>query len=162
MVRRASQGRDGSIAGSRSANPPLAERPRCPARLLHRGRSSLSHMPEPTGLRDGPLIVVGCARSGTTMLQLMLDRHPRIAIPSETRFLMGLYRKRGEFGDLRDDRSLRDALRFIARPEALLSEWPTSRKDVAKAVQRAPRTVGSVAGAVFAAYAAETGKTRWG
>jgi hypothetical protein len=34
-----------------------------------------------------PLFIVGSMRSGSTMLRLMLDSHPRIAIPSETGFM---------------------------------------------------------------------------
>ena len=49
---------------------------------------------------DRPIVIAGCARSGTTMLQMMLDRHPRIAVPSETRFPMGLHRRRVQLGDL--------------------------------------------------------------
>ncbi|MGB5401439.1 MAG: sulfotransferase, partial [Thermoanaerobaculia bacterium] len=31
--------------------------------------------------------IVGVARSGTTLLRLMLDSHPQLAIPPETHFL---------------------------------------------------------------------------
>ena len=43
---------------------------------------------------DRPIIVVGCPRSGTTMLQLMLHAHPRIAIPPETRFVLHAFEAR--------------------------------------------------------------------
>ncbi|MGL5853436.1 MAG: sulfotransferase family protein [Phycicoccus sp.] len=36
-----------------------------------------------------PIFIVGCQRSGTTMLRLMLDSHPRISCGPETRFLEG-------------------------------------------------------------------------
>jgi len=39
-----------------------------------------------------PIFVVGCQRSGTTMLRLMLDSHPHIACGPETRFLADLER----------------------------------------------------------------------
>ncbi|GAA1882360.1 sulfotransferase family protein [Lapillicoccus jejuensis] len=42
-----------------------------------------------------PIFVVGCQRSGTTMLRLMLDSHPRIACGPETRFLEDLERVTG-------------------------------------------------------------------
>ncbi len=35
----------------------------------------------------GPVFVIGSMRSGSTMLRLMLDSHPKIAIPSETGFM---------------------------------------------------------------------------
>jgi len=41
---------------------------------------------------DRPIFVVGCQRSGTTMLRLMLDSHPRISCGPETRFLADLER----------------------------------------------------------------------
>jgi hypothetical protein len=37
-----------------------------------------------------PIFVVGCHRSGTTLLRFALDSHPRIACPPETKFLAGL------------------------------------------------------------------------
>jgi hypothetical protein len=49
---------------------------------------------------ERPIFVVGCPRSGTTLLQLMLHSHPRIAIPPETRFMLDIYERRLEFGDL--------------------------------------------------------------
>jgi len=36
--------------------------------------------------RDGLFFIVGCGRSGTTLLQSMLISHPRISIPPETKF----------------------------------------------------------------------------
>ena len=35
----------------------------------------------------GPVFVVGSMRSGSTMLRLILDSHPRIAVPPETGFM---------------------------------------------------------------------------
>jgi hypothetical protein len=42
--------------------------------------------------------VVGATRSGTTLLRLMLDAHPEIAIPSETHFIPELIRAREKHG----------------------------------------------------------------
>lgn len=41
--------------------------------------------------------VVGVARSGTTLLRLMLDRHPELAIPPESYFPLALLRRRRRF-----------------------------------------------------------------
>ncbi len=46
-------------------------------------------MTEPS---ERPIFVVGCQRSGTTMLRLMLDSHRRISCGPETRFLADLER----------------------------------------------------------------------
>ena len=44
-----------------------------------------------------PLFVLGVSRSGTTMLRVILDRSPGIAIPDETFFVPQLaHRHRGE------------------------------------------------------------------
>jgi hypothetical protein len=44
------------------------------------------------GGRDPAPFVVGVARSGTTLLRLMLDAHPQLTIPPETHFLPKLFK----------------------------------------------------------------------
>ena len=39
---------------------------------------------------EAPIFIVGSMRSGSTMLRLILDSHPRIAIGAETGFMGGL------------------------------------------------------------------------
>lgn len=39
---------------------------------------------------DRPIFIVGCARSGTTLLRMVLDSHPRISCGEETKFLTDL------------------------------------------------------------------------
>jgi hypothetical protein len=49
------------------------------------------------GRADGPApFVVGVGRSGTTLLRLMLDAHPQLAIPAETHFVPDLLEREGE------------------------------------------------------------------
>lgn len=38
-----------------------------------------------------PVFIVGVPRSGTTLLRMMLDSHPSLAIPPETHFLLDLF-----------------------------------------------------------------------
>lgn len=61
-------------------------------------------------MADAPIFLVGCQRSGTTMLRLVLDSHSRISCGPETRFLTDLQRIVGRdwerlarFGFERDD-----------------------------------------------------------
>jgi len=49
-----------------------------------------------------PIFIVGCPRSGTTLLRRMLDRHPALAICPETQFHALVYLRRKAFGDLSD------------------------------------------------------------
>ena len=51
-------------------------------------------------LTDQPIFIVGCERSGTTMLRLMLNEHSNIALPPQTKFSRKLYKRRLLFGDL--------------------------------------------------------------
>ena len=53
-----------------------------------------------TGCDNTPFFVLGAARSGTTMLRLMLNRHSRLAIPFESHFLVRI------FAELPGDRPL--------------------------------------------------------
>ncbi|MEO9188434.1 MAG: sulfotransferase, partial [Acetobacteraceae bacterium] len=39
---------------------------------------------------NAPFFIVGCGRSGTTLLRLVLSGHSRIEIPPETWFLLAL------------------------------------------------------------------------
>jgi hypothetical protein len=112
---------------------------------------------------DRPIFVVGCPRSGTTMLQLMLHAHPRIAIPPETRFLLSAYENRGSFGDLRDERNRRALARWIVdRPETRFADLGLDPDEVTEEIAAGPPTLGSAIGIVFRAYARRFGKPRWG
>ena len=46
-----------------------------------------------------PIFIVGCQRSGTTMLRLMLDSHPNISCGPETRFLQDFAKLTSESWD---------------------------------------------------------------
>jgi hypothetical protein len=50
-----------------------------------------------------PTFIVGCPRSGTTLLQQILDAHPDVAIAPETHFIRNFYLKRKLYGDLSQD-----------------------------------------------------------
>lgn len=110
---------------------------------------------------DRPVFVVGCPRSGTTMLQLMLHAHPRIALPPETRFLLAAYRRRYEFGDL-DEPQRREALAQWIVGTTQFGDLNLPPTQVIKEITAAPPTLGSALGTVFKMYADRFGKPRWG
>lgn len=57
----------------------------------------MSGGPEHAAVRaHGPIFIVGCPRSGTTLMRAMLDSHPRIACGPETLFLQDLVRMDAE------------------------------------------------------------------
>lgn len=49
-----------------------------------------------------PIFVLGCGRSGTTLLRLMLNSHSRIGIPGETWYFPELHADRAAIGDWPD------------------------------------------------------------
>lgn len=103
--------------------------------------------------------VVGCGRSGTTMLRSMLDSHPDVAIPRESHFIDTMRRRRDGY---------RSAGRFD--PEAFLNDllsdvrflrWELDGDAVADAVRAAePTDLGRAFQVVYAAFAVNAGATR--
>ncbi|MDL4772714.1 sulfotransferase family protein [Actinomadura xylanilytica] len=110
-----------------------------------------------------PFFVIGCPRSGTTLLQLMLHSHRRIAVPAETRFLLPAYTARCDFGDLQDTDNRRALAEWITgRKATKFRELGLDAAEVVDEIVAGPPTLGSALGIVFRAYARKTGKPRWG
>lgn len=110
---------------------------------------------------DRPIIVLGCPRSGTTMLQLMLHSHPRIAIAPETRFTLLAYRQRLDFGNLEAPSGRRVLAESIVASPAF-EKLGLDRQLMVDQIVAGPATVGSAIGIVLRAYADRFGKPRWG
>ena len=101
-----------------------------------------------------PLLVLGVSRSGTTLLRVVLDRSPGIAIPDESFFIPLLARRHG--ARIARDRFLDDLSRL-----RVLAEWGLSLDDVAARV-RPQMWTGQAIAAIFETYAANESKPRWG
>ena len=107
-----------------------------------------------------PLFVLGCPRSGTTLLSELLEPLPWGA-PVETHFISKYARKLDSFGDLRDDRNV---TRLVER---VLAERPVMQWDLGLTaldiVDRMPeRTFRCLVDTVCMARFSELGKTSWG
>src|SRR5881409_2483482 len=101
-----------------------------------------------------PLFVLGCPRSGTTLLRLMLDSHPRLAIPPESHFLPKLARRFGS-GPVGAEEVAREIV-----ATQMFAAWGLDRD---AAVERATGTTfAEVVGSIYLAYAEAHGKPRWG
>ena len=107
--------------------------------------------------------VVGAPRSGTTMLRLMLDAHPDLAIPPETYFITKAakrwYRPRRAFRD-------RDPVEVYLETVTGHKRWPDFHLDpdaFRERVRRAhPETLGEAVRTFYEMYAEKVGKPRWG
>lgn len=100
------------------------------------------------------MIVLGVRRSGTTLLRVMLDRNPALAMPDESYFVPQLARRHR--GTVDNDGFLDDLRRLPT-----LVEWGLSPEAVSRRL-RPGMTTGEAIASVFETYSAERGKQRWG
>jgi hypothetical protein len=114
-----------------------------------RGRGRAAGPPAP--------FIVGVARSGTTLLRLMLDAHPELTIPPETHFIPKVVKACEEPGDAR--RRVFELLTTHRR-------WPDFQLDAAELRRRLdgvePFGAGGALRAFYGLYAERQGKPRWG
>ena len=109
---------------------------------------------------DTPVpFVVGVGRSGTTLLRMMLDAHPLLAIPPETHFVLPFIQASGHLRF-----SPRIACRTIIDDER--RRWPDFGLDEADLLARfealEPLNTSDALRAFFLLYAEKHGKPRWG
>ena len=108
-----------------------------------------------------PIFVVGCPRSGTTMLRLMLDAHPELAIPPESHFIPLVARVRARYDQpsgVDAEHLAADVMRGIR-----FRDWRLPPETVRVAIRkRRPATLADAIECFFVAYADAHGKTRWG
>jgi hypothetical protein len=106
---------------------------------------------------------VGCPRSGTTLLRTMLNSHPDLAIPHETRILIDGYRRRAQWGDLvKSENRRRVACWVVERKESRYRRLTEDTDELVERMVAAAPTIGSVLSAGFRLYAERHGKRRWG
>jgi hypothetical protein len=101
------------------------------------------------------VFIVGCARSGTTLLRDLLRSHPRLAFPGESNFLPLFYRA---FGDPHTDR---EARRLAARVLRLqwVRPWNVSLTPSSLAHCR---SYAELVSALYEDVAHREGRPRWG
>ena len=105
---------------------------------------------------DGvPFFIVGSARSGTTLLRVILNAHPNVTVPPESRFVTELWRHSSEVS----------AERFLSALEQhrQFQSWNLPIEAVRTELNDRETVPYAVAiEAVYAAYAKRVGKERWG
>ena len=103
--------------------------------------------------------VVGVGRSGTTLLRMMLDSHPELAIPPETHFLNPLIQASGRLRF-----NARTATREIVHDERRRwNDFGLTEDDLLVSMQAVERfNTADAMRAFYRAYAEKHGKLRWG
>lgn len=107
-----------------------------------------------------PMFVVGAPRSGTTMLRLMLNSHPHIAIPFESDFIPKFHDRLGEYGDLQTPENLARLLDDISSQEFVRRGGLI--RDRQAILERRPDNYAALVASIYDVYAASEGKHRWG
>ena len=109
---------------------------------------------------ETPFFIVGAHRSGTTMLRLMLNAHPRLAVPFESDFIRLFYYRLAEYGDLHQDENFDRLFADVSRDpfviKARLMENPEAVREAAD------RSLSGLFAAMLSDFARRNGKQRWG
>ena len=110
----------------------------------------------------GPFFITGFLRSGTTLLRLMLDNHPEVAVPLDVvKLWPRYYSKLGQYNDLKTLRDIkRMATDLIQEERIQLWEAPLTVEDVLAC--RQGDDFPDIVDAFYRAYALSKGKKYWG
>jgi hypothetical protein len=104
--------------------------------------------------------VVGCERSGTTLLRLMLDAHPQLAVPPESYFIVDLWRRRSRYARI-DGTIEPDPFRRDLQRHRWFRYWDVPAETLEVALDRPARFPDAIR-RLYAAYARLHGKPRYG
>jgi hypothetical protein len=108
--------------------------------------------------QEEPFFVVGCPRSGTTLVRWMLREHPRLAVPPEAPWLVEFAPRRRRWSKKRQERLLDEILRHHT-----FAYWALTEEAARAAVaRRQPSNYAELVATLFEAHAERQGKPRWG
>lgn len=132
--------------------------PKTVSRMATRLRGLLRGRLPKSDVQPPPMpFVVGVARSGTTLLRLMLDAHPQLAIPAETHFLVPVSKLSGSGEELR--KAFFETVTGFETWEDLDVDADQFR-DALRDIH--PFSVAAGCRCFFQLYAAKRQKPRWG
>lgn len=105
--------------------------------------------------------IVGCGRSGTTLLRAMLDSHGALAIPPESYFVVPALRAGGSTRTLTPAQVETLLETVLAFPS--FAEWRLSPEEVREQVRAArPETAAELVRTLYRGYAEQQGKQHYG
>jgi hypothetical protein len=115
-------------------------------------------MPDP---RSEPIYIVSSPRSGSTLLRLILDNHPNIAIPPPGYLFNLIYPYLYSYGDLARDENFRELIEDILEAPTI-KRWPIDLSVEQILGDVGERTFAAIYEYLHVTYATSHGKIRWG
>ncbi|MEC7926926.1 MAG: sulfotransferase, partial [Candidatus Neomarinimicrobiota bacterium] len=116
-------------------------------------------------ISNKPIFIVGCERSGTTVVRLILHTHPNIAIPPQTKILKKLYKRRLIFRDLSKKQNRSKIAEYILSnydKKTKLVDLGIDSHNIYQNIQSSGNSIGAVGAIIFQEYAKKHHKLRWG
>lgn len=109
-----------------------------------------------------PMFIIGCERSGTTLLRAMLNAHPHIAIPYEAQRFSKLLMGRSPWTQVWSrDEAIAPIQQILANPR--VSFWAPTPAQVLYELDGQPTIrYDELLRAIYAAHARRERKSRWG
>ena len=133
-------------------------------RQRQRARERWTPSPSPSPSLPPAPFIVGAPRSGTTLLRLMLDAHPELAIPPETYFIPKAV-KNWQLAEKRRRRG-EDPVQAFYDTVTGHTRWKDFHLDAEafkhRLDQERPDEVGDAVRAFYGLYVDKVGKPRWG
>lgn len=116
-----------------------------------------------------PVFVVGCDRSGTSLLTVMLNQSPDLKMIFEAGFLPGLWKRVRDYGDFSESRQRWYFIRDLQLEEATSETFafekfePLTEQEAEQSIRNAaPTDYQGAVDAICSALARKEGKDRWG
>jgi len=106
-------------------------------------------------MSNSPIFIVGCPRSGTTLLRDLLRSHPNISFPHESHFIPNLYRA---YGDPKNDHEAYSLASIILNLQWVKS-WGLS---LDPALFSGYRSYSQIVSRIYEEWLRKENKSRWG
>jgi len=112
-----------------------------------------------------PIFIVGCERSGTTMIRLILHSHANIAIPPQTKFIKKLYKRRFYFRNLSKQKNRKKIAKWFSdnhNKNTKIVDLGLNPNDIQSEILKSGNSLGAFLSTVFKLYSKQENKIRWG
>ena len=108
-----------------------------------------------------PFFIVSAPRSGSTLLRLIMDAHPALAVPPPAWLFDLIYPYVYSYGDLSVPENLREMAEDMVETPTV-KKWPGNPTPADLVAAAETPTFAGLYGALHRLYAEATGKRRWG